>query len=130
MAGDAVSEVDSPGKVGGSAVSIVGEAGEEASDAADGDAEGERDGVEISGGLADADVMLGEFDGDESSRKRSDDGFAAEQVGRIMKVLPSECGIFQQEEKSRSDCGPGDRGCYDRPTKRGWERILEVATEP
>ena len=40
MAGDAVPEVDGPGKVGGVAVGVVGETGKEATDASDSDAEG------------------------------------------------------------------------------------------
>src|ERR1044072_7164994 len=41
MAGDAVAEVDSPGKRRRRAVGLVGQAGEEAADATDGDAERE-----------------------------------------------------------------------------------------
>jgi hypothetical protein len=40
VARDAVAEVDGPGETRGRAAGVVGEAGEEASDAADGDAEG------------------------------------------------------------------------------------------
>jgi hypothetical protein len=60
----AVSEVDSPGQCCGRAIGVVGEAGEETADASDGDAESERNGVEISGGCAETDVALGEFDGE------------------------------------------------------------------
>jgi hypothetical protein len=67
MAGDAVAEVYGPREIGGSAVGVVGEAGEEASDASDGDAEGEGDGVEVAGGSAESDVAFDEFDGDEAS---------------------------------------------------------------
>ena len=63
MAGDAVAEVDGPGESGGSSVGVVGEAGEEASDAADGDAERERNGVEVASGTAESDVALEELHG-------------------------------------------------------------------
>ena len=59
VAGDGVAEVDGPGKIGRRAVGVVGEAGEEASDASDGDAEGEGDGVEVAGGGSESDVALG-----------------------------------------------------------------------
>lgn len=64
VAGDTVAEVDSPGQCCGRAVGVVGEAGEETADASDGDAECERDCVEISGGFAETDVALGEFNGE------------------------------------------------------------------
>ena len=77
MAGDAVAEVDGPGEMGGSAIGVVGESSEEAADAADGDAEGEWDGIEIAGGLVDADVAFEEFDGDEAEDQGADDGFSS-----------------------------------------------------
>jgi hypothetical protein len=88
VAGDAVAEVDGPGEGGGSAVGVVGEAGEEAADASDGDAEGERDGVEVTGGLADADVALHEFHGDEAEDQRAYDGFSSHEVGGVVEVVP------------------------------------------
>ena len=66
VTGDAVAEVDGPREIGGRAVGVVGEAGEETSNASDGDAEGEGDGVKISGGCVESDVTFGEFDGDEA----------------------------------------------------------------
>src|ERR1700729_731834 len=53
MAGDAVAEVYGPGQRGGGAVGVVGEAGEEAADAAYGDADAEGDGEEVAGGGGD-----------------------------------------------------------------------------
>jgi hypothetical protein len=64
MARDAVAEVDRPGELGGSAVGVVGEAGEEAADASDGDAESEWDGIEVAGGLMDSDIAFDQLDGD------------------------------------------------------------------
>ncbi len=86
MAGDVVAEVDGPGESGRSAVGVVGEAGEEASDAADGDAEGERNGVEVAGGTAESDVAFREFDGDETEGEGADDGFASDEIVRIVKM--------------------------------------------
>lgn len=77
MTRDAVAEVNGPGKVRGRAIGVVGESGEEAPDATDGDAESERDGVEIAGRLGESDVALGEFDDDEAKGKRADDGLAS-----------------------------------------------------
>ncbi len=82
MAGDAVAEVDGPGQSCRGAVGVVGEAGEEAADASDGDAEGEGDGVEVAGGCAESDVALGEFDGEEAEDEGADDGLAADQDRR------------------------------------------------
>jgi hypothetical protein len=78
MAGDAVAEVDGPGEIRRRAVGVVGEAGEEASDAADGDAEGEGDGVEVAGRVAQSDVAFGEFDADQAEDECADDGFASD----------------------------------------------------
>jgi hypothetical protein len=66
MTRDTVAEVDGPWQIRRDAVGVVGEAGEEASDPADSDAEGEGDGVEVSGGVAESDVAFGELDADET----------------------------------------------------------------
>ena len=52
-----------PGECGGRAAGVVGEAGEEAADAADGDADAERDGEEVAGAGADVGEALEELDG-------------------------------------------------------------------
>lgn len=78
MAGDAIAEVDGPGEIGGRAIGVVGESGQEASNAADGDAKGERDGVEVARRGADSDVAFDEFDGDEASGECTDDGLSAD----------------------------------------------------
>jgi hypothetical protein len=130
VAGDAVAKIDSPGKIGGRAIGVVGKAGEKTSDAADGDAEGEGDGIEISGGLGNSDGTLDQFDGDQSAGERSDDGFAAEQVGGIMNVVPRERGVFEKKEQFRSE-GCASYGCGNYgPAKRSFERIAEAAAEP
>ena len=49
MAGDAVAEVDGPWECGGRSVGVVGEAGEQAADTADSDADAERNGEEVAG---------------------------------------------------------------------------------
>src|SRR5579862_6279995 len=77
MAGDAVAEIDGPGEGRRAAVGIVGEAGEEAADAAGGDTDGEWDGKEIAGAGTDAKAPLSDLDGEPSTEEAADDGFAA-----------------------------------------------------
>jgi hypothetical protein len=96
VARDAVAEIDGPGERGGRAVSVVGEAGEETSDAADSDAESERDGVEVAGGLVESDVAFDQFDGDQASGECADNGFAADQVGGIVQAVQGELRVFEQ----------------------------------
>ncbi len=129
MAGDAVAEVDGPGEIGGRAVGVVGEAGEEASDASDGDAEGERDGVEVSGGIAESDVTFGEFDGDEASGECADDGFAADEVGGVVQVVPGELRVFEPVEELGAEGGSGDGGGYDGPAEGREDGVSETAAE-
>lgn len=77
VAGDAVSEVYGPWQGGGVAVGVVGEAGEKAADTADGDADAEGDGEEVSGAGVDVADALSELDGDPASEKSADDGLAS-----------------------------------------------------
>jgi hypothetical protein len=96
VARDAVAEVDGPGERGGRAVGVVGEAGEEASDAADGNTDGERDGVEVAGGLVESDVAFDQLDGDQASGERADDGFASDEIGGVVEAAPGELRVFEQ----------------------------------
>ena len=129
MAGDAVAKVDGPGEARGRAVGVVGEAGEEASDAADGDAEGERDGVEVSGGFAESDVAFCEFDGDEAEGESADNGFASDEVVRVVEVLPRELGVFEPEQKLGTERASGDCGGCDGPAERSDDGISEAAAQ-
>ena len=129
MARDAVAEVDGPGEIGGSAIGVVGESGEKAADAADGDAEGEWDGVEIAGGLADADVALEEFDGDQAEDQGSDDGFSSHEVGGVAEVLPGELGVFEPVEEPGAESGSGDGGGDGGPTDGSCDGIAEAAAQ-
>lgn len=126
----AVAEVDGPGERGGGAVGVVGESGEEAADTADGDAEGERDGVEVAGGLAETDVALHQFDGDEAEDQRADDGFSSHKVDGIVEILPGELGVLEPEEEFGSESGAGYGGGDDGPTNGNGDRITEAAAEP
>jgi hypothetical protein len=129
VAGDGVAEIDGPGEGGGSAVGVVGEAGEEAADASDGDAESEGDGVEIAGGLAESDIALDEFDGDEAEDESADDGLSAQQVGGVAEVVPGELGIFEKKEKFGAEGGAGYGGGDDGPADGSGDGIAEAATE-
>ncbi len=65
------------GVAGFEVLADVGEAGEEAADAADGDADAKRNGEEVSGAGVDVLEALDEFDGEPATEESSDDGFAA-----------------------------------------------------
>ncbi len=125
MARDAISEVDGPGKIRGRAVGVVGEASEEATNAADGDPNCEREGVEVAGGLAETDIALGQLDGEEAEGECADDRLTSKQVRRIVKVVPSELRVFQPEQKLRADRrsgnGDGDHG----PAQWGGDWVAE-----
>jgi hypothetical protein len=129
VAGDVVAEVDGPGEIGGSAVGVVGEAGEETSDAADGDAEGEGDGVEVAGGGAESDVALGEFDADQAEGEGADDGFAADEVGGVVQAVQGELRVFEPEQEFGADGGSGYGGGDDGPAEWGGDGVGEAAAE-
>ncbi len=129
MARNAVAEVYGPGKIARDAVGVVGEAGEETADASDGDAEGERDGVEVAGRGAKSDVALHPFDREQAEDERADDGLASNEVGGIAEVVPGKCGVFEPVQKLRAERGSGD-GCRDdRPAERRRDGISEAAAE-
>jgi hypothetical protein len=77
VAGDAVAEVDAPGERGGCSVGVVGEASEKAAYTADGDADAEWDGEEVSRAGVDSANALGDFNRDPSAEESADDGFAS-----------------------------------------------------
>jgi hypothetical protein len=129
MAGDGVAEVDRPGEIGGGAVGVVGEAGEEASDAADGDAEGEGDGVEVAGGVAQSDVTFGEFDADEAEDESAHDGLAAEEIFGVVQAVRGELGVFEPEQDFCAECASGHGGGDDGPAQRCGQGISEAAAK-
>jgi len=129
MARDAIAEVDGPGEIRGSAVGVVGEAGEEAADAADGDSECEGDGVEVSGGLTESDVAFRQLDGEEAESQCADDGFASCEVRRIVQVVPCELRVFEPEQKPGADGGSGHGGGDCGPPQRGGDRVFETAAK-
>jgi hypothetical protein len=97
--------------------------------AADGDAEGERDGIEISGGGAQSDVAFREFDGDQAEGEGSDDGFASEQIGGVVEVAPGELRVLEPEQKFGAESGAGDRGGDHRPAQGSDDGVAEAAAE-
>ena len=129
VARDAVAEVDGPREIRGSAVGVVGEAGEEAANASDGDAESERDGVQIAGGGAEPNEALHEFDSDEAGDEGSDDGFASDEVVGVVEVLKREAWVFEPEKKFGTESSAGDGGSDDGPPKRSDDGISEAAAE-
>jgi hypothetical protein len=114
VAGDAVAEVDGPGEGGGDAVGVVGEAGDEAAEAADGDADAEGDGEEVAGAGADAGEELDELDGEPAAEQAADDGLAAglQQLGPVQAEFR---GLFEETEEARADEGADGRGGDDGP---------------
>jgi hypothetical protein len=129
MAGDAVAEVDGPGEMGRRAVGVVGEASEKASDASNGDPEGERDGVEVAGRGAESDVALDEFDGEEAEGEGSDDGFASDEIGGVVDVFESQARVFEIEDELGAQSCACDRGSQDGPAERSGDGISEAAAE-
>jgi hypothetical protein len=127
MARDAVAEVDGPGEIGGSAIGVVGESGEKAADAADGDAEGEWDCVKVAGGLVDADVALEKFDGDQAEDQGANDGFSSHKVGGVAEALPGELGVFEPVKESGTESASGKGGGDDSPTDGSGDGIAEAA---
>ena len=129
VAGDVVAEVDGPGEARRSAVGVVGEAGEEASDASDGDTEGEGDGVEVAGGGAEADVAFGEFDADQTEGEGADDGFASDEVGGVVQAVKGELRVLEPEQEFGAQRASGDGGGDDGPAERGGDGVGEAAAE-
>src|SRR6185437_2041920 len=117
MPRDAVAEVDAPGQRGRFAAGVVGEAGEEAADAADGDAEAERDGEEIAGAGADVRETFDEFDGEPPAEQSADDGLAAAGEGEdLMPVESTDRRVLEQpEDAAAEECADGS-GRDDCPT--------------
>src|SRR5882672_1719859 len=90
MAGNAIAEIYTPGQESRRAVGIVGESGEKASNASDGNAERERYGVQIACGLTQSNVALDKFNRDEASDERTNDSLPADEVGRIVQITPGQ----------------------------------------
>ncbi len=74
---NAVAEVHAPGQSRGLSVRIVRQAGQEASDPPNADAETKGQGEEIAGAGADTLDLLDDFDGNPSAKKASDDSLSA-----------------------------------------------------
>ncbi len=124
MAWDAVAEVDAPWECGGCAASVVCEAGEEAADAADGDAEAEWDGEEVAGAGADVGEALDELDGEPAAEEAADDGFAAAGEGEeLMEVEAAGGGVLEQAEDAAAEESADGGGGDDPPAVIVGERV-------
>src|SRR5687768_8132805 len=88
MPRDAIAEVDRPRELRRNAVRVIGQAGEEAADSADGDAKAERDDVRIAGAGADAEDLFGDLHACPSANEPADDRLAFEQDDRVMPACP------------------------------------------
>src|ERR1700682_6006875 len=111
MARDAVAGIDAPGQGSGGAVRVIERAAEKASDAADGDAGGQRNGEEIARAAVDTEAPLDGFDRDGAAENRADDRFAAEEVWQIVPVRGGASRIFKPVEDLRPDGCAADGGC-------------------
>lgn len=116
VARNAVAKVDAPGKHGGFAVGVVGETGQEAPNATNGDAKAEWDGEEIAGAGANAGKEFHELHTAPATEQATDDRFAAS--GDCKELLPMEArsGQFLQNAEKAAANQSSDRGrSYDRP---------------
>jgi len=107
---DSVAEIDAPGEVGGDAVSVVGQSFEEASDAADADADEDGKDKPIASGFFKADAFLGDFDAEPPSGQAAGDGFAAEENFEFVAVGPVFLNGFDDGQESCSHQRPGQAG--------------------
>src|SRR5208282_27947 len=130
MAADAVAEVHAPGQRSGRAVGVIGEAGEETADASDGDADAQRDGVEVASALRDAELLFEPLDGNEASDQGADDGFSAHQIDRVAPVGEGHARVFEPVEELAAQGGANGSGSDDRPAEFGGQGIAGTAAEP
>jgi len=115
MAADAVAEIDAPGERGGDAIGAVRQAGEEAANAPDGDAERDGRGEEVAGGARLAGEALGQFDEEQAANQRADDGLAAEQVDGIAPAGERGGRVLEPVEDAAADRRARDAGGDNRP---------------
>jgi hypothetical protein len=129
MTRDVVAEVYRPREIGRSAVGVVGEAGEETSDTADGDAKSEGNGVEIAGGEAESDVVLHEFHREQAEDQGADDGLASEEVGGIVEIEQRLLRVLEPEQEFGAERGSAYGCSDDGPAERRGDGISEAAAE-
>src|SRR5512140_3718368 len=102
MATNAVAEIDARGKRGCDAVGVIGEAGQETTDATDSDADDQRENKKVAGGAALADTGFHEFHGEETSDETADNGLASHEERKVTPMLQSFCRILEKEEQFAS----------------------------
>src|SRR6185312_3717723 len=111
MTWDSVAEVDAPGKRGWLAVGVVGEAGEEAANAADGDADTERNSEKVSGTRADGEEAFYDFNGPPAAQQAAHNRLAAAGDEELVPMPAVARGLLQQAENAASEQGAnGNRG--------------------
>jgi len=111
-----VAKVDAPGKRGGFAVGVVGETGQEAPNATNGDAKAEWNGEEIAGAGADAGKKLHELHTAPATEQAADDRFAAASDYEELFPMEARSGQLLQNTQKATANQSSDRGrSYDRP---------------
>lgn len=126
MSMDTIAEIDAPGKIGGDAVSVIGESFEEATDAADGQAEQDRKDEAIAGVDGNAESSFGDFNAGPTTGQTTDDGFSTEENSRIVEMRPIGMDAFHEGEglgtDKRAEQAGGDenQAAFGSETN-GWE---------
>ena len=130
MARHAIAEIDARRKTGRRAVRIVGEASEETADAADRNADRQRNRVEIASRDAESDQAFNHLDRDESTDERANDCFASDQVVWVVEVVPSHLRVFEPEQKFGAERCARDRGGNHGPAQGCYQRVSKAAAQP
>jgi hypothetical protein len=108
----AVAEIDRPGEIRVVAVGVIGQTGEEAADASDGDAEEEGGDISIAAAAVQAAEFFGDFDADPPAQQSADDRFAFSPDHRVVAVMPVlREGFDDGQEFCADECAddrPGD----------------------
>ena len=130
MTADAVTEVHTRPQHGRRAVGPVFQSGEEATDAADGDAGRQRDGKQIAGPRRHTEPPLGGFDSDEPADQAADNGLTREQEVQIVPVRHEQRRVFNPIQRPAPDCAADGRRRHDRPSRHARDRIAAAAAKP
>lgn len=106
------------GQVRRCAIGIVGEAGEDTTETAKGEAGSDRNGEQIAGSLMKADMALHRFNCEQTTEECAHNGLSTNQVGRVVQMLEGELWILDPVQKFRSERASRKSGRQGRPSQR------------
>ncbi len=129
MTANAIPKIDSPGQGCGHAIRVVGQTREKATNAADCDPDGNRQGEQVAGPSLDPGLSLDPLNSGRSAEEAAHNGLTGHEESQVEGVAQCEPGVFNPIKRPASNCRAANSGEDYRETVRCRKKISSLVFE-